>query len=330
MASKKDYAILITSHKKAELIPIAREAKPLEPDELTGHSLATLISTGTELASAYHATEGFPRGLGYSAVFRVEEIGNEINDIKIGDIVFCMGGHRSYQRMRRSFVIPLPKKVEPEIAVFARLMGVSMSTLTTTTARPPEKVLVMGLGIVGNLAAQNFTCCGYDVIACDPDEVRRNIALESGLEKVFTSIPFDDPDINGKIGLVLDCSGHEQAVLDACNVVRKRGEVVLIATPWKRYTDMYAHTILHAVFHKYVVMRSGWEWELPLHFTDFRTNSIFGNIESALKWLAEGRIKVSNLYNKISPEEARFAYQSLSDKNSEKLTYVFDWSKYAD
>ncbi len=329
MASEKDYAVLITSHKKAELIPIERETKPLEPDELAGHSLATLISTGTELASAYHATEGFPRGLGYSAVFRVDEIGSGINDIKIGDTVFCMGGHRSYQRMRRNFVIKLPEKIEPEIAVFARLMGVSMSTLTTTTARPPEKVLVMGLGIVGNLAGQNFICCGYDVFACDPDEKRRNIALESGLKNVLPAVPFDNPDINGKIGLALDCSGHEQAVLDACNVVRKRGEVVLIATPWKRYTEIYAHTILHTIFHKYVVMRSGWEWELPLHPADFRTNSIYGNLEAALKWLAEGKIRVNNLYSKISPDEAQLAYQSLSEKSSEKLTYVFDWSKYA-
>ncbi len=330
MASKKDYAVLITSHKNAELVAIERETKPLEADELAGHSLATLISTGTELASAYQATEGFPRGLGYSAVFMVDEIGNGINDIKTGDIVFCMGGHRSYQRVRRSFAIPLTEKIEPEIAVFARLMGVSMSTLTTTTARPPEKVLVMGLGVIGNLAAQNFACCGYDVIACDLDETRRNIALESGLKRVFASVPLNDPDINGKIGLALDCSGHEQAVLDACNVIRKRGEVVLIATPWRRYTDIYAYAILHAIFHKYVVMRSGWEWELPLHPTDFRTNSIYGNLEVALKWLAEGKIKVNNLYNKISPEEAQKAYQSLSDKTSEKLTYVFDWSKYAD
>ncbi len=329
MEQKKDYAILITSHQKAELTTIERETKPLEPDELAGHSLATLISTGTELASTYQATEGFPRGLGYSAVFRVDEIGSGVNDIKIGDIVFCMGGHRSYQRVRRNFVIPLPDKLDPETAVFARLMGVSMSTLTTTTARPPEKVLVMGLGVIGNLAGQNFANCGYDVIACDPDETRRNIALESGLEKVFSSIPLDNPDISGKIGLALDCSGHEQAVLDACNAVRKRGEVVLIATPWRRYTDIYAHTILHAIFHKYVVIRSGWEWELPLHPTDFRINSIYGNLTSALRWLAEGRIKVGNLYDKISPEFAQQAYQSLSEKRSKKLTYVFDWSKYA-
>lgn len=326
MTNQKDCAVCITAHEQAELQTVEREAKPLAPDELAGRSIVTLISAGTELASAYQATNGFPRGSGYAAVFEVEEVGNEVNDIQIGDYVFGMGNHRSYQRARRDGVLPLSPGLAPETAVLARMMGVSMTTLTTTTARPPEKVLVTGLGVVGNLAAQNFTNCGYDVIACEPNETRRRIAEECGLKKVLPAVPVDDPNISGKVGLVVDCSGHEQAVLDGCNVIKKRGEVVLIATPWRRYTEIYAHTILHAIFHKYVVMRSGWEWELPSYSADFRTNSIYGNLTVALKWLSEGRIKVDNLYTKISPREAQQAYQNLLHKRSERLTYVFDWT----
>lgn len=325
MTNSKDYAVRITAHEQAELQTVERESKPLAPDELAGRSIVTLISAGTELAGAYQATDGFPRGSGYAAIFEVEEVGDEVKDIQLGDTVFCMGNHRSYQRTKRDGVIPLPQNLAPEIAVFARMMSVSMTTLTTTTARPTEKVLVMGLGVVGNLAAQNFANCGYDVIACEPNEQRRRIAEGCGI-KTLAAVPLDNPDIVGKIGLVVDCSGHEQAVLDGCNVIRKRGEVVLIATPWRRYTEMYAHTILHAIFHKYVVMRSGWEWELPGHPTDFRTNSIYGNLTAALKWLSEGRIHVDNLYTKISPRAAQQAYQNLLHKRSERLTYVFNWA----
>jgi len=326
MANQKDYVVRITEHQQAELQSIERDSKPLAPDELAGRSIVTLISAGTELASAYQATSGFPRGLGYAAVFEVEAVGNEVHDIQIGDYVFCMGNHRSYQRTSRDAVFPLPQGLVPEAAVFARMMGVSMTTLTTTAARPPEKVLVTGLGVVGNLAAQNFANCGYEVIACEPNETRRKIAEECGLKKVLPAVPTNDPNIAGKVGLVVDCSGHEQAVLDGCNVIKKRGEVVLIATPWRRYTEVYAHTILSAIFHKYVVMRSGWEWELPRQPTDFRTNSISGNLVAALKWLSEGRIKVDNLYNKISPRDAQQAYQNLLHKRGEGLTYVFDWN----
>ncbi len=288
-----------------------------------------MISAGTELASAYTAEDGFPRGAGYSAVFEVEAVGNEVKNIKEGDLVFSMGNHRSYQRTNCDDVLPLPEGLKPETALFARMMGVSMSTLTTTTARPPEMVIVTGLGVVGNLAAQNFARCGYDVMACEPIERRRKIAEECGLRKVLPAVPVDDPAIAGKVGLVMDCSGHEQAALNACNVIRKRGEVVLIATPWRRYTDMYAHTILHAIFHKYVVMRTGWEWEVPRQPTDFRTNSIQGHLAAALKWLAEGLVKVDALYTKISPSEAQKAYQGLLHKKSERLTHVFDWADHS-
>ena len=326
MSAQEDYAVMIVAQEQAELHVVERDAKPLGPDEVAGRTIVTLISAGTELASAYTAASGFPRGSGYAAVFEVEAVGSEVEDIKAGDIVFCMGRHQSYQRTRRNGVLPLPGGLKPEIAVFARMMGVSMSTLTTTTARPPEMVLVTGLGVVGNLAAQNFARCGYDVIACEPIEHRRNIAKDCGLKKVLPAVPVDDPDIAGKVGLVIDCSGHEQAVLDGCSVIRKRGEVVLIATPWRRYTEMYAHTILRAIFHNYVVMRSGWEWELPRYPTDFRTNSIHGNFAGALKWLAEGSIHVDSLYTKISPREAQQAYQNLLHKRGEGLTYMFDWA----
>ena len=326
MTAQKDYAVIITAKEQAELRTMERDARPLDPDEVAGRTIVTLISAGTELAGTYTAASGFPRGSGYAAVFEAGKVGSDVDDIQAGDTVFCMGRHQSYQRTKRSGVLPVPKGLEPEKAVFARMMGVSMSTLTTTTARPPEMVLVTGLGVVGNLAAQNFAHCGYNVVACEPIEHRRDIAKECGLKNVLPAVPVDDPNIAGKVGLVVDCSGHEQAVLDGCNVIRKRGEVVLIATPWRRYTEIYAHEVLRAIFHNYVVMRSGWEWELPRYPTDFRVNNIYGNIAAALKWLAEGSVRVDSLYTKIPPREAQQAYQNLLHKESERLTHIFDWT----
>ena len=326
MASEKDYAIQFVAREQAELRAVGRDSTPLAPDEIAGRSLVTLISAGTESTGSYTAEGNFPRGSGYAAVFEVESVGTEVDDIKAGDCVFCMGNHQSHQRIKRDAGLLVPEGLAPETAVFARLMNVSLTTLTTTTARPPETVVITGLGIVGNLAAQNFTNAGYEVIACEPVETRRNVAIECGLKNVLSTVPVDDPDIVGTVGLVVDCSGHEQAVLDGCNVVRKKGEVVLLATPWRRYTEMYAHTVLHAIFHKYVVVRSGWEWELPNQPTEFRTNSIYGNLAAGLRWLAEGRMSVAPLATKISPRDPQTVYQNLLHRRSERLTYIFDWT----
>lgn len=327
MKSDRDCGVVFTAREQAELAPVERGG-PVGPNEVAGPTLATLISTGTELA--IYQGEHFPQRPGYAAVFEAESVGPGAADIAIGEPVFCMGPHRSYQRAPRPEVIPLPAGLAPQVAVFARMIGVTMSTLTTTAARPPEQVLVLGLGLVGHLAAQMFQACGYQVIACDPVAGRRDLARRAGIERVFPAVPLDDTGIAGKVGLALDCSGHEQAVLDACRAVRKRGEVVLVATPWRRRSDLYAHEVLRAVFHNYVVLRSGWEWELPRQRTDFAVNSIYGNLAAALSWLAQGRIRVAGLYDVRRPRDPQSAYQDLLRAPGDRLTSVFDWGEPGD
>jgi NADPH:quinone reductase-like Zn-dependent oxidoreductase len=247
-----DYSVTFTAREQAELLPLERDEKPLAPDEVAGRTLATLISAGTELAGGYLG-QRFPSRPGYAAVFRVESVGQEITDVKPGDLAYCMGKHQSYQRVTRERLLPvpaglIPAELMPERAVFARLMGVSMSTLTTTRARPPAKVLVTGLGLVGHLAAKVFERCGYEVTACDPSPVRREFAVRGGIERVLPAVPVDDPEYARQVALVVECSGHEQAVLDGLKVARKRGEVALVGAPWVRRTDLTAHDLLHQIF----------------------------------------------------------------------------------
>ena len=279
MNVRKEYAITVTAREKAELLAVEPDARPLGAQEIAGRTIATLVSAGTELAAAYQAS-AFPRGCGYTAVFEVEAVGAEVKDIKPGDRAFCMGPHRSFQRVGRGDALSLPAGLPPNEALFARMMNVSMSTLTTTTARPPQKVLVTGLGLVGHLAAKVFGICGYEVIACDPSEARRKIAEEAGIGPVCPAVPLQDPNIVGQVALVVECSGHEGAVIDGCRAVQKRGEVVLVGVPWRKCTDRSAHELTDVIFHKYAVVRSGWEWEVPRQAGEFRTGSIKRGRES--------------------------------------------------
>jgi len=319
-----EYAITFTARERAELLPVERDPSPLQPDEVAGRTIASLVSTGTELNAGFLG-DSFPRRTGYAAVFRVEEMGTRVSRFRRGDLAYCMGAHQSFQRVPESNAIPVPEGLSPDEAVFARLIGVSMSTLTTTTARPPQRVLVTGLGIVGHLAARIFRLCGYEVFGCDPSERRREIAQEAGITPVYPRVPVED--LAGTIALVLECSGNEEAALDGCRVVCKRGEVVLVGTPWRRYTERTAFELTHAIFHHYAVVRSGWEWELPLHPQDFRTNSIYGNQEAALRWLAERRISVKGLYSTASPQVCQRVYRSLLHGDWPTLTAVFDWEQ---
>ena len=324
----KQYAINFTAIERAELVNVTPDDSPLGPNEVAGPALKSLISPGTELAGyqGQWPRAKYPLTPGYANIFRVAEVGSDVKDLQPGDVAFCMGGHQSFHRVAREYAVRVPDGLAAEIAPFARLMCVTMSTLTTTTARPPAKVIVTGLGIVGHLAARMFDACGYDVLAVDPLDARREAVQRAGIKRTAPAIPLDDPSVVGKVALVVECSGHEQAALDACKVVQKRGEVVVVAAMWKQRTDLSAFELLHLVFNRYVVLRSGWEWELPLLPTDFRPNSMYGNIAGAMQWLTDGRITVDGLATTTTPREAQQAYQQLLHQPGKSLSVLFDWT----
>lgn len=316
--------IAFTAYKTAEVDEAGPPNSPLQPGEVRGRTLVSLISPGTELNWGFLG-KSFPSYPGYACVFEVEEVGSEVLDLRVGSIVFHSGPHQEWQQSSRKDVHPLPDGLVPERAVFARLAGVSMSTLNTTTARPPSRVLVTGLGPVGNLAAQIFSACGYSVTAVDPVETRREAARQAGLTDVRASIGEGAPDIAGKVALHVECSGHERAALDGCMCVCKRGEVVLVGVPWQKRTDISSFELLHAIFHRYVVLRSGWEWEVPVQPADFRGNSLAENYAAALEWIVSGRINVEGLATCYAPQQAQEVYSGLLDQSLPTPAALFDW-----
>ncbi|WP_454817622.1 zinc-binding dehydrogenase [Labrys neptuniae] len=325
--------VVFTGKQQFELLDY--EEEKLGASEVRGPTLVTLISPGTELAWANG--DSFPIRPGYAAVFRAEEIGTAVTDVKVGDRLLCMGGHRSTQQFDHRYTLKIPEDMPAELAVVARLMGVSMTTLMTTAARPGEKVIVCGAGPVGYLAAHQCQIAGYDVTIVEPDHGRREKALASGIGRALAVIPVEDADYRGKVALVIDCSGHEKAVLDGCKVVRKRGEVVLVGVPWKAYTDISAHEILHEVFFNYVVLRSGWEWEVPVLSRGFvweelyegynnAPHSTFSGLATALKWLAENRIPTAGMFSGMTPYDPAASYRRLLQKEVEEPFVILDWN----
>lgn len=320
--------IQFTAPQKAELLEVKISEAVLAPDMIRGKTLVSLVSPGTELNSGYFG-KNFPQLPGYACVFEVEEIGAEVDGLRPGTRVFSRGGHSEQQCTQARLASPLPEGMDASAAVFARLAGVCMTTLNTAAARPPAKVLITGLGPIGNLAAQIFRHCGYRVTAVDPVESRRNLAESMGIEDVRDSVA-DAPDLLGKVALHLECSGHEEAVLEGCRLVKRKGEVVLVGVPWRKKTDLLAFDVLHAIFHRYVVLRSGWEHEIPAEPSDYSFYSKKENYEEAIHWISEGILNVKPLAATYSPGNADDAYKALAQQTCPALTVLFDWQKLGD
>ena len=327
-------ALTVTAPGSVALLPVAPTPAwqgALRPDEVFGRTVCTLVSPGTEIAGAFRPDPArnttYPTIPGYAAVFEVTERGAGVTSVDVGDLVFTPGNHRSHQRRTVDLVTKVPDGLDPFDAVFARLMCVPMATLATTAARPGANVGVSGLGPIGHLAAVAFSASGYAVTAWDPRADRRALlppfivalaeAPRAGQREQYgTTDGFD---------LVLECSGHDGAALDCVRAVRSLGEVVLVGTPWVRRTDASAHELLTEVFHRYAVLRSGWEWQVPADDTAFVGISTSRNIRLAMRWLQRGTVTVSQLADRFAPADAQSAYESLADGTTSKLTALFDW-----
>ena len=317
-------SITITAPGKAELV--SRECvEPLMPNQVRGRTLFSLISPGTELAMNFRGSN-FPNFPGYSSVFQVEETGLAVAHVKRGDLLFAMTGHQSMQQIPVDQALPVSVGLSPDHATIARLMGVSMSTLMTTKARPGDRVLVTGLGPVGYCAACVFAASGYEVHGVEPSDARRLLLPSQVFAGLHSAAPLGNPSLRGTVALVVECSGHEQAVIDGCAMTRKGGEVVLVGVPWKPRSSLQAHDLLRAVFHSYVHLRSGWEWELPVHSSDFRDHSIFSGLRLALQWLNTGKVPLDGLVARIDPRDAQAAYAGCESGAQTALFHVFDWS----
>ncbi|MEK7413308.1 MAG: zinc-binding dehydrogenase [Planctomycetota bacterium] len=307
------------------LVPISNDA-PFADDEIEGTMIASAVSPGTELNWAY-ATQDPTKpasGTGYAAVFRVDRAG-PTSGANVGEIRFGHFGHGSRVRCKAARSIRVPDGVDAVSAALSRLAAVSWSTLTTTQARPPEWVAITGLGIIGNFAAQMFAAAGYRVLACDPVAARREFLAGRGIE-LCERLPIDDPTWKDKITMVVECAGHEAAVRDACRMVRIGGEVVLVGVPWKQRADIQSFDILHAVFHRYVHLRSGWEWEVPPEPTAHRHGSLRDNAIAAMEWLGSGRMRTDGFVRRgVNPRDVQQVYRDLQAQHGGMLTAGFDW-----
>ncbi|MCC7492828.1 MAG: zinc-binding dehydrogenase [Fimbriimonadaceae bacterium] len=323
MSERKYQAVQFTAREQASLVTRS-STTPLGPHEVEGPTICTLVSPGTELNHGYLG-ESFPYQCGYAAVFEIAAVGAEVSDLQVGQRVFAQTPHVGWTRARANAVVPVAADLGSEVAVFARLLGVTLTTVTTTKARPNSLVAVTGLGPVGHLAAQNFSAAGYRVIGVDPLASRRAWLAERCDCQVAERLDPSDPVLTTQLQLVVECSGHEAAVHDACATVRKGGEVVMVGVPWQRRGALPAHELLHLIFHRYVQLRSGWEWELPWHPREFTIGSILDNYLTALRWLHTGRVNVAGLAQVAAPADCQEVYQTLLHRPQESLVALFDW-----
>ncbi|MGQ9514058.1 MAG: zinc-dependent alcohol dehydrogenase [Thermoproteota archaeon] len=306
-------------------------------NEVAIRTLASIVSAGTELAclAGIEDWAKLPFHPGYGAVGQVIAIGKDVNNVRVGDIVFTHSNHASHA-MSRVVIVKVPDGLDPTYAVFARMASVAITALRVSSAELGDKVAVIGMGLVGNIAAQIFALAGCDIMGIDLLAKRLEVAQICGIENTLNLNKANPIEMvrrwtEGKgCETVVEASGSSQAALLAAELVRKNGEVILLGSPRKplqgNVTDLLRR--IHLWQHGCVTFKGAHEWRYPIMEDQegFTKHSIERNTKIVLRLIAGGRLKASPLLTHVlPPNRCADAYAGLIKDPDEYIGIVFNW-----
>jgi len=312
----------------------------LAPNEALVEAEYSAVSAGTEgshftgLVEEMPGDRGqYPTTTGYGHLGEVLDVGDEVTMCEPGDRVLSFSNHASLVKADAGrMALPVPEDVEGEKLVFARMAGVSISSLRSSSVQAGDTVVVIGQGLVGNFAAQLFDIAGADVMAVDISESRLERARACGIERTVNSAEEDLEDAvmewTGGDGAhtVVEAIGKSEVIEEAVFLAKRHGEVILLGSPRARATFDVTPMLLQ-IHLEAIELIGSLEWRWPMHETE-RARDIESNYRQLVEWIADGSLTVDPLLTHVaSPEECQSVYEGLTGEKDDYLGVVFDWSR---
>jgi len=179
-----------------------------------------------------------PIPLGYSLAGRVIEVGSNMSGINIGDRVACGGAgyanHSEINYVPKNLMVKIPDGVDDIDASFVTVGAIALQGVRQTEPKLGERVAVIGLGLLGQLAVQLLKANGCKVIGSDVDPDKIKLALEMGADEACHAselIKKSDEFSNGygvDAVIIAASTASNQPVIDAAEISRMRGRVVFL------------------------------------------------------------------------------------------------------
>jgi len=306
--------------------------------EVRYRTLASLVSPGTEVARFTGLQPSPPPyPIGHAAAGEVISCGPQVRDFRPGDLVFTYGPHAS-AGVSRIVTLPVPAGLAPERAVFTRMAAVSMTALRVSDVELGDWVAVLGLGLVGNFAAQLFQLAGAQVVALDINARRREQALACGIRHVVDAGATDGGvaevrELTGGQGVhcAVEAVGYPPLVEAACAMCAKRGEVIWVGSPRGEFVTDLTPILqkVHLWEHGCLTFKGAHEWRYPTRPTEGGKHSITSNCRWLLQAIADERLLVGPvLTHRLDPARYQAGFEGLRDHKDEYLGVVFDWANY--
>ncbi len=250
-----------------------------------------------------------PLPLGYCQVGRVIDAGGVVW-ARAGQRVISNGPHAEVVSINQGMCAEIPDDVDDEAAIFTPLASVALQGINLLELRADDKVIVMGLGLIGQLAVRILRAMGCEVMGFDPSSERCRLAAQSGaqltpegIDPVAAALSWTSG--SGVRGVLITASTpSSELVSQAARSCGLRGKVVLVGVVGLQLNraDFYNREIIFQVSCSYGARDSRSPYSAQKNF------------RQVLDWMAEGRLSVVDLITHRSRfAEAPAAYAALSD-----------------
>lgn len=318
------------------LISRVKDNPELVPKAL---DMARREGIGKTLKAARGKSEEGLAPIGYSSSGVVLEVGKDISDISVGDRVACAGAgyacHAEVIAAPGNLVSKIPGGVEFDEAAFATLGAIALQGIRRAQVQLGDRVVVMGLGLLGQIACQILKASGTRVIGLDPVKERVGLAVELGADAAFISGKDTVAEVlehTGGVGadavIIYAATASSEPVQQAMRMARKKGKVVAVGAVGMELerSPFYEKELDFLISRAYGPGRYDPQYEekgidYPLEYVRWTENR---NMQAFLGLLARKQVNVKKLVDLVFPvEEAKEAYRTLGDPAIRPLAVLF-------
>lgn len=259
----------------------------------------------------------FPRALGNIVVGTVTERGSEVTRFEVGARVFAHRPIRETHTGPAGAFHPAPDGVSAEALVYTDPAGIALAAVRESHVRVGDRVAVMGLGAIGQMAAQIARLQGARWVAVsDPIAVRRELALKHGADIAINPVADDvgsvikDATDNVGVDVSLETSGSYAALNDGLRATGYGGTIVSSAY----YAGDARALSLEGEWHRNrLSIVSIRDQSAPM-----RDHPLWDPLRIAIEehsLMVDGRLRVEGLVHPIVPfDECAEAYRQIDEQ----------------
>ena len=254
-----------------------------------------------------------PLQLGYSSAGEVVQTGKGVSGFHVGDMVVSNGNHAEYVSVNQNLCVRIPENTDIKESAFTVLGSIALHGLRLSETSLGSKVVVIGLGIVGQLVCRLAEAQGSEVIGIDPDEKR----IE-GNKNYFTSI--DKASIQDVDSVIITAATSSNEPIEvATKIARNKAKIVVVGDiPLNISRNEFYYKELELVVSKsYGPGRYDKQYEVlgkdyPIEYVRWTENR---NFEAFIKLLSQGQIHLLDLVSEeVSFDEAPSVYKKFTEE----------------